>query len=259
MTDNPPIFGMPAFGNAFGDAFGQKIGFSPKDIPNLGLWLKSTDGIVLNGSDISAWNDQSGNNRNAIQATASRQPLFVASGINGLPMVEFNGVDSTGEVMAVDLTFLIGSNMTIYSVMRRSSSKANNYFLGSGPAAQDTGLHVGWKNNGDFNIGFFNNDLVITVPDFTTNVPIMSITSFSSSSGKESEVIREGSTNTGSDIDLDPLGTITSGTVGQGFTNALTYFAGDISEILVYSRMVTTDENDAVKAYLAARYNITLP
>jgi len=44
--------------------------------PFLKLWLKYDTGITLNGSDVSAWNDQSGNDNHAAQATASRQPAY---------------------------------------------------------------------------------------------------------------------------------------------------------------------------------------
>ena len=47
-----------------------------KDNPFLQLHLKYNTEITLNGSDVSGWNDQSGNNNHAAQATASRQPEY---------------------------------------------------------------------------------------------------------------------------------------------------------------------------------------
>jgi hypothetical protein len=38
--------------------------FDPKDLINLQLWLKADAGVILDGSNVTAWNDQSGNNRN---------------------------------------------------------------------------------------------------------------------------------------------------------------------------------------------------
>src|SRR6185295_9520544 len=45
----------------------------------LALWLRADVGPVLNGSAVTQWTDQSGNNRNATQATGANQPTRQAS------------------------------------------------------------------------------------------------------------------------------------------------------------------------------------
>lgn len=61
----------------------------------LALWLDAADAstITLNGSTVSQWNDKSGNGRNVSQATAANQPTFTASGLNGKPVLTFDGAD----------------------------------------------------------------------------------------------------------------------------------------------------------------------
>lgn len=46
------------------------------------LWLDAADSstITLNGSNVSQWNDKSGNGRNVSQATAASQPTYSATG-----------------------------------------------------------------------------------------------------------------------------------------------------------------------------------
>ncbi|MFM6254192.1 MAG: hypothetical protein ACKPEQ_34470, partial [Dolichospermum sp.] len=58
------------------------------------LWLDAADSstITLNGSTVSQWNDKSGNGRNAIQATATNQPAYTANGLNGKPVLTFDGI-----------------------------------------------------------------------------------------------------------------------------------------------------------------------
>jgi hypothetical protein len=53
---------------------GSKL-WTPEQI-STALWLDAADSstIILNGSTVSQWNDKSGNNRHAVQATASAQP-----------------------------------------------------------------------------------------------------------------------------------------------------------------------------------------
>ena len=53
-------------------------------------------GVTKDGSDkVSQWDDQSGNARHLAMATAAYQPLWVASGINSLNTINFDGTDDT--------------------------------------------------------------------------------------------------------------------------------------------------------------------
>ena len=70
------LFGSSMQGGA---AKMQGGSFSPLGISNLIAWYDAGLGITLNGSDVSQWDDLSGNSNNAVQATASNQPLFVSS------------------------------------------------------------------------------------------------------------------------------------------------------------------------------------
>lgn len=68
--------------------------WTPADLgASLALWLDADDAstITLNGSDVSQWDDKSGNGRNAVQATAANQPAYSATNINGKPALVFNG------------------------------------------------------------------------------------------------------------------------------------------------------------------------
>lgn len=65
--------------------------WTPAQLPNLALWLDAADAstITLNGSNISQWNDKSGNERNATQATAAYQPVYTVNAINGKAALRF--------------------------------------------------------------------------------------------------------------------------------------------------------------------------
>ena len=57
------------------------------------LWYRADLGIVLNGSDVQDWQDQSGNGNHLTQADVTQQPEFLATGFNGRKTVSFDGVD----------------------------------------------------------------------------------------------------------------------------------------------------------------------
>ena len=59
--------------------------WTPKDITGCVLWLRSDLGIILNGSTVSTWADQSGNGLDVSQSTDTRQPSWVSNQPNGYP------------------------------------------------------------------------------------------------------------------------------------------------------------------------------
>jgi hypothetical protein len=74
------------------------------------VWLDAADAatITLNGSNVSQWRDKSGNNRHASQSTASWQPLFVPTGMNGLPTLQTDG----GDFLSIGLRFGLFQNVS---------------------------------------------------------------------------------------------------------------------------------------------------
>ena len=65
----------------------------PIPTDGLQLWLKADAGVTLNGSNVSKWADQSGNNNDAIERDGDRQPLLVRDGLNGKPTIRFDGIN----------------------------------------------------------------------------------------------------------------------------------------------------------------------
>ena len=52
--------------------------WNPNLDSNLVAWYRKAEGIVLNGSDVSEWRDQSGNGYNMAQTDAAQQPAYSA-------------------------------------------------------------------------------------------------------------------------------------------------------------------------------------
>lgn len=66
-----------------------------RKVSGLQVWLRHGFNITLNGTDVSAWGDQSSNNNHAVQATDDRQPAYS----NG--DVDFDGTDDRLELGTV--------------------------------------------------------------------------------------------------------------------------------------------------------------
>jgi hypothetical protein len=91
--------------------------WTPARLTNLAMWLDAADEstITLNGSTVSQWNDKSGNGRNASQATAALQPTYTTNGLNGKPVISFDGVDDE----LITIPFALGE--TAAMVAQRSN------------------------------------------------------------------------------------------------------------------------------------------
>ena len=127
-----------------GTKFGSGKLWRPSELgADLALWLdaEDTDSITLNGSTVSQWDDKSGNNRNASQATASQQPTYLPTGFNGKPTVETDGND----ILELGVTSL-GRNVNgltcaivgVHPSGLTFTSNANELYMSSGTNAAST-------------------------------------------------------------------------------------------------------------------------
>ena len=67
--------------------------FDPTSIADWGAWYNAADtsSISLSGSEVTQWNDLSGNGHHATQGTSTRRPLSGTRTLNGLNVLDFDG------------------------------------------------------------------------------------------------------------------------------------------------------------------------
>lgn len=93
-------------------------GFLPTNLSNLDAWYKADVGVDFDGSnDVSQWDDQSGNGLHQIQATGLNQPTYVASDLNGLPGIKFDGADHFTKALTADFGSTSGSVFYVLSAV----------------------------------------------------------------------------------------------------------------------------------------------
>jgi surface protein len=114
----------------------QDIGFVDKELDTSALttFCSGTDGFVM------TWYDQSGNGRNATQATAANQPQIVSSGsvinINSKPSIKFDGVNNL-----LNINYKATTNIITVQSVQKFNGNSGISLLISEPAPQ---LYLQW-------------------------------------------------------------------------------------------------------------------
>ena len=104
---------------------------------DLALWLDAEDtaSITLNGSTVSQWDDKSGNNFNFANATASEQPAYLATGLNGKPSLRTDGDDTLfyqSSLLGQNVSGLTAAIVGVHPVGAGFVANACDFFISNG-------------------------------------------------------------------------------------------------------------------------------
>lgn len=223
------------------------------DIPGLILYLRADTGVTYDENNlVTGWNDQSGQNNNAI-ADIGEEPIYVASGIGNQPTLDFNGA----EILTIPYSDSMDiPTLSVFMVVQRDDDGAGNSFT----MMRNDGI---WGIALDINQGsnWFVTSHTQSPTDFDTGQEI----------GNTPHLI--GFTNSGTELFayLDSLksNSLLSGVFSTGGSGSLQIggydesFGGGtekcnakISEVMLFNRVLTSGEIDGIINYAGSRYGI---
>jgi hypothetical protein len=242
----------------------NKAPFDIKSSSGLELWLDASDSSTISFSssnNISQWNDKSGKGNNVSQTAARTPPTLINSYANGLSAINMG-----------ERGFFQNNSIVIgaapYSIFAVAISNVdtndvwNMQFLIGTPTNT---LAMGIRGNGNFAtfVGF-KEDWQPTFADwndYNANTPSKTVKSLS----------LLGMTNEGTGNTLIPYfngvamdaknGRASSQTginIGCNFNTASQYWNGIICEIIIFKRVVSTAERQAIEGYLTSKWGIKL-
>jgi hypothetical protein len=89
----------------------SRISFSPASLPNLKAWYDAADtSSITGGSQVSQWNDLSGNGFHLTQSTSSKRPSSGTRTLNSKNVIDFDGTNDILQAStASDWTFMNNS------------------------------------------------------------------------------------------------------------------------------------------------------
>ena len=227
--------------------------FNPIDIDGCSLWLDALDrsSITLSGTDVTQWNDKSGNGRNLTQSTAGLRPTYSATS----KAIVFDGtryLDIPNALAAITPTY------TIFAVEKRASDQAR-FFLGNRQAVANTGLILGYNSSTtSHHTTAHIVDLQVTIPSYLGTSEPVRITRYAYTGTTRSTFINGGQLSNSQSFSAT-LTTWPTANIGAGYnTNSVNWYIGNIHEIIFYNTSLTTEQSQRVEGYLAWKWGISL-
>lgn len=229
---------------------------TPTAVSNCALWLDAADSsaLTLSGSSVASWIDKSGNGRSASQSTGTRRPLYQTNQQNGLPAIQWDGVDDN-----LSGSFPYPSNglvtfFVVYSVMVTTGDLRiwdidGNYYGNFG--SPQGGLNadaIVWLGGASYPSTAFYTQLAPT-----TGWRMYSV----SFAGTSTLLWRNGVSLAlnGSGANPTPTGTTyTLGNNAGGGNSGM--FSGQMGEIVVYTGTLSTGQRQQVEGYLAWKWGL---
>jgi hypothetical protein len=225
---------------------------TPDKIPgiNIATWFDAMESssVILDGTTVSQWSDISGNNRHATQATKANQPTYTPDGLNGKPVLMFDGVDD--RLVTASTTLGITNSASLIVVARTSSrTPPEQGVAGSDSLTNRFGLFITGTNAMRWNPISGTNTVQETS---VTGAQILAGTAQSGNSAlfRNGTSIATGTAATGT-MDNTPFNI---GNMLQGTT--LPHFSGPIAEVLVLPLSLSTTNRQLLEGYLAWKWEL---
>jgi hypothetical protein len=224
---------------------------------------------IDDGTAVRLWSDQSGNGYDATQSTTAARPTYIASGLNGLPVVRFDGTDDRLGLGASALGMLRNvAGATVFVVVKYSDivgANRTSFFLSNGTATTSARIQIRTTTTPKYQVlgrrldADSSQNVASSQATSTTNFVVQSaffnyqntlLQQYinGAKDGEKTDFQTAGNT---SDTDSQNSSIGSDGTPGN-------FLNGDIAEIIVYNRALNTSELAQVHRYLSRKWGIAL-
>ena len=212
------------------------------------LWLRADKGVILSGSTVSSWLDQSGNGYNASQSNASYQPLYVPNALNGKPVLRFDGAN---RFLLISNSAIPIDKHTIFIVFKTYNTSSQSIF----------GIWYskpGWNfvlSSGVYTYIIDKSSAYITGTAPTIGANNLFSLTFDGSNVKSynSGSLIQNDSSIYSSVYSNTSDALAIGIATNGVSTA-DPFNGDIAEIVIYNTALSDAERITVENYLKNKY-----
>jgi hypothetical protein len=242
----PGIGGLPGLGGT-----GGASDVPPIPTNGLSLWLRADHGVVQKDGLVQQWLDQSGQHMDAIGSATNVQPKFVANGLNGLPTLDFDGVDDFLTLPDGFADFSQG--LAIFIVTKATDGTCASLFeTSNGSEIQDVSLGL-YQSVWQYEVA--NEDVAGGVIDPPSARPQV-MAAVQRTTGVV-DLREEGNLLNQGQFMAPDVALRKANFIAHTLYASCGYFQGQISEVAVYDRAVTDKEVLAIETYLEDHWLLT--
>lgn len=240
--------------NATG-VFGTGV-FTPASVSGMAAWYKGEELSLANAAAVTSWADSSGNGNTLTQGTGAQQPTYRTNIVNGLPIVRFDG---TNDMLANAAPSGFGSQsgQTVFAVVLTNSVADSTFHSIAVTRPQFNELRL-FKEGGTSKYLW-----QYLIPGGSTTAVFDAglaelgsfrlITGVFDDSSNALDVYRSGVAGTGA----TDAAAFSSTVINIGARDASNdFWNGDIAEVIIYSRALSSGERALVEAYLTSKFNL---
>ena len=234
---------------------------SPTEVANLISWLKAEDAEKSGVDKVEMWKDASWLESSAGQNQPDRQPTIISKALGKYPVVHFDGMRSFLSSDGVAESLARSKNISLFYVARLVAQQGVPQFVW----AAQTKDHLGDIMKGGFAFGNrarlkLSSNKETALFDDSGALDTRSFATYSVIIGNQ----RATAYQNGREIVIAPLRTpiqyeqISTFSIGQAYENGKegAFFAGDLAELLIYSRALNDSERAKIERYLGRKYGI---
>ncbi len=215
-----------------------------------------------NGESVTNWPTALGGSAVASGPEGSK-PTFVTAGINGQPAVRFDGVNDYLNLSGAFSDFTQGASMYVVAKPATLSTGFKYLMLGNGASSDGIGLgrdgstaglqyftFSGWGG-----VGWFNTASGLVAGQ--TSLISLIQDAGSANSMSFAQIAKNGAPIYGNNVYVPSVSARTLNYIGKSYW-ADGLFQGDIAEVIVYNRKLSSTEQATVRSYVAVKYGLAM-
>ena len=193
---------------------------------------------------MSQWSDKSGNANHATQSTSSKKPTLTANGLNGKPVISFDG--SSDSLNATNIN--ISQSYSFFIAAKRVTGSSNKQYLFDGITNNSNRSLLGLNNGGNIQIwasSWANSNFNTPSGSFIISVIFDTSSSSVSLNGTTVTGLNPGSYN------------LTNGIrIGANYVDNNDWFKGDMAEFIVLDETSDSTTISKMEGYLAHKWGL---
>ncbi len=228
--------------------------FTPDDIFGLSLWLDANDlsKITKDGSNnVSQWRDKSYYGF-VFSPIGSNYPVYSATGFNNKPTITFNNKNGFNITSQTNPYSVPATNLTIFFAGHQNTTNGANYLIDLVSASVSFGLNLNMNGS-----NYWYKQGGTLYPGTTQSGNVYATWVFDDGANPEASLYINGVLNQSNNTFNSLSASYTCFNIAQACSGGgPTNFFGEISEVILYTRTLTTKERQNVELFLKNKWGL---